>query len=325
MKRLAWLFALILLPCLSAYAQDRVQLKELRSRFLNQRIVINGNFSDLPVDFLGDWQFVKERKGGYETDYGREVPASFVGRGGVIIAVQAPENVMGPPADQSDDAFVEYGEAIVKLDSGQLVRTTLFSTYLKSDPGSGPGDAFSLTSVRERHQQEAAALARGLSGKSLYLTQLTRIYDMGLTSANIETVKAGIGYSEAQIHDVPLLTPIPVIGTRYSTERDFTIVQLQLPDGRKALYIPGCIEDNPTPKKYTCASTSMPGFLSNREIEAIRKGSVFVGMSEPALYMSIGFPKDTNESLIGHTQLVYPTAYIYLDENKKVLEVQSHD
>ncbi len=106
---------------------------------------------------------------------------------------------------------------------------------------------------------------------------------------------------------------------------------LQLPDGRKAQYLPGCIEDRPDPKrpdggwKYGCAFTVMPSFLSDREIEAIRKGSVFVGMSETALYMGMGFPQKTNESLTGLTQLIYYSSYVYLDRDKKVVDVQTHN
>lgn len=316
---------LLVVVCLSASAQDRVQLKDFRTHFVNQRVVINGNFTSTPSPFLGDWHFVKEKKGAYQVDYGKDVPLSFIGRSGIIIAVQAPETPLGPRANQSDDAFVQYAEAIVKLDSGELVQATLFDVYLKREPGSEPSDAFTMASVRERHKQEAVALAQHLLGKSLFLTQMTRIYDMGLTVANIETVKAGIGYSEARILNVPLLTAIPVIGTKYSPERDFTLVLLQLPDGRQALYVPGCVEDKPTTKKYYCASTTMPDFLTAQEVEAIRKGSVFVGMSKEALYMAMGFPKTTNDSLVGHKQLVYLSAYVYLDEHDKVVEVQSHE
>jgi len=69
----------------------------------------------------------------------------------------------------------------------------------------------------------------------------------------------------------------------------------------------------------------MPSFLSDREIEAIRKGSVFVGMSETALYMGMGFPQKTNESLTGLTQLIYYSSYVYLDRDKKVVDVQTHN
>ncbi len=316
----------IVLATLASPVQDRVQLKDLRSHFVGQRIIVNPDFSGLHVPFLSGWHWVKEKKGGYRADFVKQVPASFVGRAGTIIAVQAPDARFGEtPADQSDNAFVDYGEAVVKLDSGELVQTALYSVYLKRDPGASPSDAFTLASLKERHQQEAAALAQKLTGKTLYLTRLTRIFDMGLPTADIQTAKAGIGYSQGEIINYPLLEPIPVLETRYSAERDYTLVVLQLPDNRKALYVPGCIEDAPTTKKYSCAMTAMPDFLSAHEVEAIRKGIVFVGMSEPAVYMSIGFPKDTNKSAVGLTQLVYLTAYVYLDNQGKVVEIQDHE
>ena len=68
----------------------------------------------------------------------------------------------------------------------------------------------------------------------------------------------------------------------------------------------------------------MPTFLTTHEIEAIRKGSVFIGMSRKALYMSMGFPKKNNDSLRGTDQLVYSGGtYVYVLDDK-VVEVQSH-
>jgi len=319
MKRI--LFLLLALPALVVNAQDRIQLKEFRAKFVNQRISINPNFTEGNYGFLGAWNFVKEKKGKYETDYGHNVPAGFVGKTGTIIAVVAPDAGYGePPANQSDDAFVRWGEAIVKLDSGELVRTAL---YLLTT-GSNPSDGFTLLAVREQHKQESFALAQKLHGKSLYLTTLTRVYDMGLTTEKIQLIKEGVGYSEAVIHDVPLLTPLPVIDTRYSEQQDFMLVVLQLPNDRKALYVPGCIMDVVTEQRPGCASLAMPPFLSEHEVAAIREGKIFVGMSEPALYMAIGFPLKTNASAVGATQLVYHTAYIYL-EDKKVRDFQTHD
>lgn len=303
-----------------ANAQDRSPLGEFRKTFLNKRIILNQNFTSTPSPFLIVWRFVTEKKGVYTVDYGKRVPSSFVGHGGTIIAVLAPSLLAEQPPLQTDDTYVKYAEAVVKLDSGQLVQTAVYN----AKTGFELADAFTLAPVLDQHKQEAAALAQRLNGKSLYLTRLTRIYDMGLTTATIQSVKAGIGYSEAQINDVPLLTPLPVLETRYSETFDFSLIMLQLPNGKKAQYVPGCVVDELTVKKYACAATTMPTFLTDHEIEAIRKGSVFVGMSEPALYMTVGFPEKTNDSIVGSTQLIYHTMYIYL-RDKKVAEVQSRE
>jgi hypothetical protein len=319
-----FILLLFVLTAMPAYAQDRRPLKEFRTKFLDQKIVVNDNFTDTPASSLLAWQFVKEKKGAYEPKYLREVPTSFVGRIGTIIAVQATVS-FGQKQAQTDDTYVQYAEAIVRLDSGELVQTALYSVYLTREPGTQPSDAFTLISVRDKHKQEAAALAARLGGKSLYLTELTRIYDMGLNSSGIGTLKAGVGYSEAQINDAPLLTPIPVVETRYSAERDYTLVILRLSEGRQGVYVLGCIADAFTAATINCAFTSMPTSLTDHEIEAIRRGSVFVGMSESALYMAMGFPKSTNDSAVGLKQLVYFSAYIYVGQDKKVAEIQSHD
>lgn len=317
MKRL--LIFLVMLGGAAAQAQDRIPLKDFRAKFVNQRISVNPNFTNGTYAFLGDWTFVKEKKGLYESQ--KNIPASYVGRTGVIIAIQAPRpGLYQPPSPQTDDTYVKYADAIVKLDTGELVATTVYTLQT----GTAASDSFVLLSVREQHKKDAVALAQKLRGKSLYLTRLTKVYDMGLTTANIQTIKEGVGYSEAVIHDVPLLTPLPVVDLRYSEKLDFMLVALELPGNRKALYVPGCIEDSLTESKYGCASLAMPAFLSEEEVSAIRAGKVFVGMSEIALYMAMGFPVKTNASAAGLTQLVYHTAYVYLDK-KKVAEIQKHD
>ena len=327
MQRLL-LMAALLASSLSllGQARHRVQLKDFRSRFVGQRIVINPDFSNMRLSALAGWQFVKEEKGLYRIQYSQEVPASFAGRAGTIIAVQAPQRVGGAPADQADETYVQYAQAIVKLNSGELLSTTLFNAFLGREPGSQPGDAFALASTRERHKREAVELARELTGKSLYLTRLTRLFGMRLKTTDAQAIAAGIGYSDAEITDFPILTPLPVLQTLYNAKRDFNLVQLQLPDGRKALYVLGCVANSPSPRKYDCATTAMPSFLTNREVEAIRKGNVFAGMSEPAVYMAMGRPQHTGKSSVGQEEeLVYPSKHVYLDGSHKVAKVQKQN
>jgi hypothetical protein len=68
----------------------------------------------------------------------------------------------------------------------------------------------------------------------------------------------------------------------------------------------------------------MPAFLTDHEIDAIRKGRIFIGMSAKALYVATGLPIKTDEAVVGSTQPVYHTSYVYLDNDKKVEEIQDH-
>lgn len=323
-KRLL-LAALLAFSVLAGHAQDRVQLKEFRSRFVGQRVVINPDFSSVQMPFLASWHFVQVKKGIYRIEYARDVPASFAGRTGVIIAVQAPQPVSGPSPAQTDDTYVAFGNAIIKLDSGEVLLTTLSGAALRHEPGSEPSDTFTMASLRERHQQEADALARKLKGKSVYLTRMNRVFDLGLKTTEVQAIRAGVGYSKAEIFNFPLLTPLPVLQTRYSAARNYMLVVIQLPEGRKAIYVPGCVDDTPSAQKYDCAMTAMPSFLGAKEVDAIRKGKVFVGMSEPAVYMAMGRPKHTNKSAGGLTQLIYRSAYVYLDGSHKVAGIQKQN
>jgi hypothetical protein len=80
-----------------ANAQNRSPLGEFRKTFLNQRIIVNQNFSSMKWSFLGSWVFVKEKKGVYTTDLGKQVPATFAGEGGTIIAVIPESGAFWPP------------------------------------------------------------------------------------------------------------------------------------------------------------------------------------------------------------------------------------
>ena len=67
------LMAALLASSLSLFGQPprRVQLKDFRSRFVGQRIVINPDFSNMRLSALAGWQFVKEEKGLGELRFGR--------------------------------------------------------------------------------------------------------------------------------------------------------------------------------------------------------------------------------------------------------------
>jgi hypothetical protein len=317
MKRLR--FAVLALIATLPYGQDRTPLKEFRARFLNQRVIVNANFSTTTASYLLEWHFAKEKKGVYEINYSKDVPSTFAGRTGTIIVVQAPA---GEPS-QEDGAYVKWAEAIVRLESGELLLTTLFST----STGTESHESFALVSAREKQKQQNAALAENLQqklkGSSLYLTAYTKVYDEGFNpkTEDLALIKHGLGHSEALITTAPLLTSLPVLDVHYFDALDYTQITLQLPSGQKVLYILGCVADTLRPNQI-CASTSMPPFLTPAEVQAIRNGSIFIGMSEAALYLCLGSPERSNEAVAGTTQLIYASSYIYI-KDKVIVEIQS--
>ena len=55
-------FAVVLcLVSTVSFAQDRITLGQFRAKFVGQKIVINGSFSGVPVNFLSEWRFTKEK------------------------------------------------------------------------------------------------------------------------------------------------------------------------------------------------------------------------------------------------------------------------
>jgi hypothetical protein len=63
MKKLFVVLALVAFGL--ANAQDRSPLGEFRKTFMNQRIILNQNFTSTPSPFLLAFHFVKEKKGVY--------------------------------------------------------------------------------------------------------------------------------------------------------------------------------------------------------------------------------------------------------------------
>src|ERR1035441_5417071 len=158
MGKTTW--AALLLIGVMANAQNRSPLGDFRKQFLNQRVVVNQDFGTIASPFLSDWTFVKEKKGkqgtSYSPDESRRVPVTLVGQAGVIIAVMAPSLFpWEQPLAQTDETYVPHAEAIVKLDSGQLLQAAVFTMTT----GTNDSDSFALSSVREKHHQEALTLA----------------------------------------------------------------------------------------------------------------------------------------------------------------------
>jgi hypothetical protein len=70
--------------------------------------------------------------------------------------------------------------------------------------------------------------------------------------------------------------------------------------------------------------SEVPKKLTPQEITAIKKRSIFHGMSKNALYYSMGLPKSENDWGRGGKQFVYTdTLMVYLDNQDKVVDWQS--
>ena len=70
--------------------------------------------------------------------------------------------------------------------------------------------------------------------------------------------------------------------------------------------------------------SEIPKKLTPQEITAIKKRSIFRGMSKDALYYSLGLPKSENDWGRGGKQFVYTdTLMVYLDNQNKIVDWQS--
>lgn len=126
---------------------------------------------------------------------------------------------------------------------------------------------------------------------------------------------------------MPLLQPLEILEAKYTG--DGIVLKVKLPNGNPALaYTDGdwlrerdAGGDLPT-RMCGRLLAEMPK-LTNREIEAVKHGTIFKGMTEDALYDVLGFPKTKNDWGDGGEQLVFTDTFIvYLDSASKVVNWQ---
>jgi hypothetical protein len=69
--------------------------------------------------------------------------------------------------------------------------------------------------------------------------------------------------------------------------------------------------------------TNIPNDLTPQELAAIKKGTIFKGMSKRAAQLELGLPREENDWGQGGEQLIYSNnVMIYIDNQEKVVDWQ---
>lgn len=152
-----------------------------------------------------------------------------------------------------------------------------------------------------------------LVGSYVYNDARTNLYKPGVTDSEMSDQFNRILKREV----FPRLTKLKISSYRYIDSPPAVVVNLVSPQGEEytvygsTSYAPPKLSNEEALQFYTGLLRRIPSSLSKRDIQLIKNGTVKVGMSEMALYMTLGYPDHTNRASYGD-QLVYAGAYVYI-------------
>jgi hypothetical protein len=298
--------------------------RDVRKKYENTSVMVLANPSSLRIlGHITEWQLAKEKKGRYVgTD--KYLDFKYVGEKAKVIAVQLEHNSieeahrLGP---SEDDTLDPYFSLIVRFDDGTTAMATTF-------PISAKNIAVPVEDAA-RHLAAMQAGATAMLGKKVYAIAYSHFYYPDLKVADAaEVVQTGYASTSVdQVHDVPHLQPLTVTKVGYLKPANALLLTLTLPDGRNVLSMVKCdSQDDSCYENYGSELfAEIPPALTSEEVDAIRRGTYFTGMSKGALYMSIGLPDRENDYGRGGYQLVYANGkiLIYTDADAKITDSQS--
>lgn len=320
------LFVLVRVPAFGV-AQQSDTLGSVKQKYLNQRVVLIGyvadNLARQPV--LSSWYFGSESGGRYRADMESYLPATYKGKTATVVAIQlhnlhdqSTVNALGESISP-DDTSGPYFDFVVRLDNGQVAMTTGYPLTIAGD--------VRLASAQNAVAQEMAAKLPAVVGKTVFACGFTRLYHPDATLDEL----LGTSRILKQISDVPYLVPLKITAAKYDETANAVILKVRLPEGRDALSIASgeqLTDENLSFMQRISGSllNEIPKKLTPQEIAAIKKTSVFRGMSRDALYYSMGSPKSENDWGRGGKQLIYTdTLMVYLNKQDKVVDWQLLD
>jgi hypothetical protein len=318
--------ALALPPALGA-AQQSETLGSVKQKYLSQKVVLIGYVSDnlasQPV--LMEWHPGTEVAGRYNTDIESYLPATFKGQTATVIAIQlnglqkqGKVNALGESI--SPDSIVHpYFDFVVRLGNGEIAIATGYPTTISED--------VKLASEQNAIIQEMAVKLPSVVGKNLFACGFTSLYSPDATLEDL----LGSSAIVKRISNVPFLVPLRVTVAKYDQTANAVILKVKLPDGREALAIASgdqlTIKDESFMERISgFLLPEVPKTLTPQEIAAIKKQSIFRGMSENALFYLMGLPKSKNDWGRGGRQFIYTDSLmVYLNNQHKVVDWQSLD
>ncbi len=326
----AWAVVLLMLLPFVVSAQTNAPekpqtLRSIRQTYLNQVIVVSG-----PVVSLGgkkvllEWMYAKEKKGRYESDLLHHLPEGYHGKSARVVAVQMNElHSNGGGTVSHDDWADPYFDLVVQLDDGKL---GLVTTYI----GTLPMAAILQSEYTSRMAEMNTNLPMVI-GKPLYAVADSQLY---LPDTRLEQMTGeGEVLKRLSVTAVPMLEPLTISAAKYIESVGGVVLKLKLPDGQDALIFTSSLYlDNPRKDATSFLSrisgsmlAEIPPKLTPGEVDAIKRHTVFKGMSKDAVFYALGLEDKKNDWGSGGKQLIFfdGTILVYLDNQGSVVDWQS--
>lgn len=345
--RIKLLLLLLFIGCTSfGQTNKKLKLYELKNKYIGKQAIIKSRLIDKNQQFK--WTFGKKQGDYYvqkpedeiknqynleetSSEYARiavfgYLPIKYVNQEAKIIALQLTSSKRDALEGKTNafgettimDSIVDpYFDIIVKFKDGTIAMTSTYEDLLEENL-----ELISDLNIRKNKIQK---FADSILGNTLYPVKNSTLYK---STANVDDM---ISRNPNQIAEtIPKLEPLIIVASKYITPQNILILKFK--DSNNNIYLSyskGKKQSYADALGYTFLDviatdigmyTKIPSFYTQDEIEAIKKGEIFKGMSLNALYDSIGFPDEKNENSYGGNQLIYNDwLYIYLDdENEKV-------
>ena len=301
-------------------------LSTIRRMFLNQKVIVTGTVFTLRGSVLLNWCVAYKGTGDrYTNDTMDHLSSAYRGTTATVVAVQLNElklrdlrpNALGE-IGAGDNISGPYFDIVVQFDDGTLAICTGY-------PGSIFDDielASAASALTERMDKELPLLI----GKTVYAVGYSKLYQ---PDTSLEEL---VGDDRKGVLK-PLLQPMTILAAKYIDSAG-VVFKLKLPNGKEALSFTSTHDyregDSDRPFRERVIGTlkmEIPKKLTQREIYAIKKGTIYKGMTEDALDYMLGFNDKENDWGRGGRQLVYHdgSLLVYLDRNNRVEDWQSFD
>jgi hypothetical protein len=308
-------------------------LGTVRRLFLNQKVIVAGAAAEILTEsVLLGWGVALRGSGDRYTKLNLEnLPSGYKGKTATVVAVQLNDprqrqlrpNALGEIVAE-DDIVNPYFDIVVQFDNGILAICTGYPNTI-SDNIEFASAASALT---DRMSKELPLLI----GRTVYAVGYSKLYQPDTSLDEIIGVGSEGVREQLLPSDVPLLEPITILAAKY-IDSTGVVFKLKLPNGNEALsftyqiyYVGGDSERPFLERVIGTLQMEMPK-LTPREIDAIRKGTIYKGMTKAALDLMLGFTDKENDWGRGGKQLVYYDGrlLVYLDRDNKVEDWQSLD
>jgi hypothetical protein len=258
----------------------------------------------------------------------------YKGQRATVLAVQLNEsalrrvrpNALGEIVAE-DNIVNPYFDIVVQFGDETLAACTAYPPILKDLA------VIELLSAASSVSEQMAKQLPLIIGKTVYAVGYSKLYQPDTTLEELTGFGSKSLMQQLRPTDVPLLQPLTVLTAKY-IESTGVVFKLKLPNGKEALsftersYYMGEDSDRPFIRRVIgTLVTEIPDTLTQKEIDAIKTGTIYKGMTKDALTYMLGFKDKENDWGSGGKQWIYYDGrlLIYLDKDNKIQDWQSFE